>query len=59
MTREQYTELSNMGRKIRNIVITYILLMETDHAVFFISQVFEGLIMSCMKDMPQQEWLML
>ena len=44
-----------MGRKIRNIVITYILLIEIDEAVFFRSQVFEGLIMSCMKDMPQQE----
>jgi len=33
MAREQYTEISNVGRKIRNIVINYILFMEIDKAV--------------------------
>jgi hypothetical protein len=34
MTHEQYTELSNVGRKIRNVVITFIILMEIDKVVF-------------------------
>jgi hypothetical protein len=34
MTHAQYSELSNVGRKIRNIVITYILFMEIDKVVF-------------------------
>ena len=42
MTREQYIELSNVGRKIRKIVITYILLMEIDKVVF--------LYHKCLKD---------
>ena len=33
MTHEQYTKHSNVGRKIRNIVINYILFMEIDKAV--------------------------
>jgi hypothetical protein len=42
MTHEQYIELSYVGRKIRNIGITYILLMEIDKVVF--------LYHKCMKD---------
>jgi len=34
MTREQFIQLSNVARKIRNIVITYMLFMETDKDVF-------------------------
>jgi len=41
MTREQYIELSNVGRKIRNIVVNYILLMEIDKVVFLYQKCFK------------------